>query len=143
MTDLNQAIREEALKRAHAELGITDTSAIRYPNDLALTTARIVQELTRHGWKPTTPGRDLWIKALAALREMNEYSTANSVYNNPNHDRAIAVLDEFIELQTKPVVPENVKTAAGFLSTCSSPAHMSPATRGHVEVVTDWIKAHG
>ena len=100
-TDLNHAIRQEALKRALSELNIGEGEIANFPNDLALTTARIVQDLTKNGWKPTTPGGELWSKAWEAYTCVLE-APANACVDDVDvtdlADRAaVAVLDEFIE----------------------------------------------
>lgn len=119
-TDLNHAIRQEALKRALSELNIGEGEIANFPNDLALTTARIVQDLTRDGWKPTTPGGDLWNKVWDAYTCVLE-APANACVDDAGvmdlaNRAAVAVLDEFIELQPHALVaPQDAKDAVNYL----------------------------
>lgn len=149
MTDLNQAIRQEALKRAKEELNQPETTLVDFPDDLALTTARIAQELTAAKWKPLTPGLKLWTEMKRArLRHSGDGEALTGVVNQRSSldNIEIGVLDEFIELQ-KPVIPENVKNAVAYLTatpvTFFTATHMSPGERRNFEVIMEWIKSHG
>lgn len=150
MTDTNQAIRQEALKRAKEELNQPETTLVDFPDDLALTTARITQELTAANWKPTTIGLMLWTEMKRArLRKFGgtQKLLEEIVSKRTHEDEAeIGVLDEFIEKQ-KPTIPEDVKTAAAYLTatpvTFFTATHMSPGERRNFEVIMEWIQTYG
>ncbi len=144
-TDLNHAIRQEALKRALSELNIGEGEIANFPNDLALTTARIVQDLTKNGWKPTTPGGELWSKAWEAYTCVLE-APANACVDDVDvtdlADRAaVAVLDEFIE--TERTVPTYVLEAVSKLRREHGNLPDTNRLRISAETLDRWINRHG
>ncbi len=144
-TDLNHAIRQEALKRALSELNIGEGEIANFPNDLALTTARIVQDLTKNGWEPTTPGGELWSKAWEAYTCVLE-APANACVDDVDvtdlADRAaVAVLDEFIE--TERTVPTYVLEAVSKLRREHGNLPDTNRLRISAETLDRWINRHG
>lgn len=146
-TDLNQAIREEALKRAKAEvkeIGFLNGDDA-HAEHLARATARIVQDLTKNGWKPTTPGGELWSKAWEAYTCVLE-APANACVDDVDvtdlADRAaVAVLDEFIE--TERTVPTYVLEAVSKLMREHGNLPDTNRLRISAETLDRWINRHG